>query len=225
MKVVAVIPCYNEAEHIGDVVTRSLKYCDEVVVSDGNSTDETMQVAAAAGATILPAMYPEMGYGLGIRCGINHVLAYKNADIVVMLDGDGQHDPDDIPAMIAPIIEDKADIVMGSRLAKSNMPSYRRFGNKVLTTICNYGAEFQPEDSLTGFWALRESSIPILTERTWGMAVELLIKSRAAGKRIVEVPINCIYHDKYSDNSTVQPVNLGLNLIWYILKWRIRCKG
>ena len=221
MKTIAVIPCRNEAKHIAEVVSEAAKYVDKVIVSDGRSTNGTRSLAREAGAKIRASHAKEIiGYGACVKRGFAAALV-NEADIIVLLDGDGQHNPAEIPKLLEPIKQGKADIVMGQRL-DGNMPRYRRFGNKMLTAICNTGARFRPPDALCGYWAVSVKALPKLTENKWGVAVELLIKSRANGCRMMGVPIEAIYHDNYEDNSSVPPLKLGLSLLWLIIKWRLK---
>lgn len=225
MKVVAVIPCFNEARHIVDVVAEARKHVDMVLVSDGRSTDGTRGRARSAGAKVLSAGPGFVtGYGACIQQGITYVLNNIEADIIVLLDGDGQHDPAEIPTLLAPVLSGHADVVMGCRTVGNGMPGYRRFGNRLLSAICNIGAHFQPADAVTGYWVIATKAMPNLTEQKWGMAVELLIKVRSDGWRMTSVPVRAIYHENYTDNSTVSPLRLGITLLWFICKWRIRAE-
>ena len=104
------------------------------------------------------------------------------------------------------------------------MPSYRRFGNRILTAVCNIGSGFRPPDAVTGYWAIRVNKLPKLTEPKWGVAVELLIKGRSNGCRMAVVEVASIYHGNYKDNSSTSPVKLGLQLLWAIIKWRFKCE-
>jgi len=218
---IAVIPALNEAKAIKEVILHARKYVDYVLVSDGNSIDDTAEIARLAGAKVIVAG-PNFitGYGACIRQGVEWVLEHENADIIVLLDADGQHDPEDIPSLLAPVLADEADVVLGCRVT-GNMPGYRRFGNKVLTSVCNIGHRFKPPDAVTGYWVIATKAMPKLTERQWGMAVELLIKTRNKWRMKV-VPVKAIYHENYADNSTVSPIRLGFSLLWYIIKWRIK---
>lgn len=216
MKTAALIPTLNEVNHIKAVVTGAKRYVDEVVVSDGMSDDDTLDVAYRAGASII---WGPRGYGLQVRRGLRY-LQDTGFDAVVLLDGDGQHDPNDIPRLVRPIKRSSADIVMGCR--GDGMPAYRRFGNKVLTALCNLGSGFKPHDALTGYWAMRLSKLPDLKENGWGMALELLIKSRANGSRMAVKAVKSIYHDRYRDNSAIGPVALGLVLLRAIIVLRIK---
>lgn len=218
VKITAVIPALNEAKHISKVVKLTKRYVGNVIVVDGGSTDNTDVLAKKAGAEIL---YSKRGYGRQVIGGLLYAKR-TGADILVMLDSDGQHNPHNIPKLLAFLLTDNADIVMGCRVG--DMPKYRRFGNRVLTYICNIGAKFKPYDALTGFWAIKADKLPMLTERFWGIALELFIKCRANGCRLTSVNVDSIYHSDYQDNSSTSPLKLGLNLLWYVLKWRVRCE-
>ncbi len=109
-KVVAVIPCYNTAPHIAEVVTKARKYVDQVIVVDDGSTDDTSEVARKAGALVF-SHDKNLGKGAAMKYGAQQA----NADILVFIDGDGQHDPSDIPRVTKPIILEGFDAVIGSR--------------------------------------------------------------------------------------------------------------
>lgn len=221
MKTIAIIPCHNEAKHIAAVVEKARQYVDVVWVIDDYSTDDTWIVAGAAGAVVMANAF---GHGLGsaVRYGLQ-CSWFEKAKIIVLLDGDGQHNPDEIPKLIKPIKQGTADIVMGQRV-KGNMPTYRGFGIKFLTLACNIWTKMQIPDAMTGYWAVSTKSLPKLTENKWGLAVELLIKTRNNGCRMTGIPVEAIYHSKYSDNSTTSPLKLGLYLLWIIIKWRLKCE-
>ncbi|GAH90181.1 unnamed protein product, partial [marine sediment metagenome] len=105
-KVLAAIPCFNEQNFIGDVVTRARKYVDKVIVIDDGSTDDTAKVAHAAGAEVI-RHEARKGAGAATKSGFE-AAKRSNADILVTLDGDGQHNPDDIPELLAPILNGEA---------------------------------------------------------------------------------------------------------------------
>lgn len=114
MVVCAVIPCFNEAEHIADVIREAKKHVDMVVVADDHSTDGTRDIAEAEGAFVLLNTGPK---GAGTNTYMGVAAAYMmGADIIVTLDGDGQHDASQIPNLLKPVKEGKADIVVGARL-------------------------------------------------------------------------------------------------------------
>lgn len=219
MKIVAIIPCHNEAKHIAGVVTKARKHVDHVLVVDDGSTDSTANAARGAGAFVFRRTINH-GAGFAVSHGINLAIETLSPDIIVILDGDGQHDADEIPKLLECIDNKYYDVVMGIRM-KGDMPKYRRFGNKLLSFVCNMGASFRPADALTGYWAFKVNAIPELTENKWGWAIELFVKSRIK-KRIRVLQIKAIYHDRYSDNSATSPIWLGLVLLWMIIKWRFK---
>ena len=225
MKVVAVIPCLNEATHIGEVVRKTKNYVDEVVVADDNSSDNTMPEAQYAGAKVCRFRNAERGSGANMRRGVWVSLDYQ-PDIIVLLDGDGQHNPNDIPALLSPILKHEADVVLGDRMVYSGMPKYRAFGNRLLSLSCNVFAEDKVSDPMTGFWAIRTDALPDeLTEQKWGAYTELLMKCRQSHKLIVSVPVRVRYHETYSENSSTSAAHLFLNLFAKIIKWRLICKA
>ena len=138
LKILAAIPCYNEGLAIGSMALKASRYVDEVLVVDDGSTDDTVAIATAAGATVV-AHDKNSGYGAAIRSCFDYA-KQQNADIMVILDGDGQHDPSKIPDFINALTTKGADIVIGSRFLEKNkqnkngngIPRYRIAGMKVL---------------------------------------------------------------------------------------------
>jgi len=246
MKTCAVIPCYNEEKTIYRIVESTARYVDRVIVVDNCSKDDTIRVALGAGAEVF--VCPIRGYGATLRTGIQCV---GDADIVITLDGDGQHDPTEIPVLIEPLLKNEADAVIGSRFLRENTaPTYRRAGIEVINIIFNilgyrnkrildtqscyrafrssvfnptpidYPSFFDLPDSRSGPLRRMRSSVRI-EEHGFGASTEILIKAQKEGYRIVEVPVSCIYHDKLSDNSTINPVSQGISVVWATVKWRI----
>jgi glycosyltransferase involved in cell wall biosynthesis len=223
MKILTLIPCLNEEKHIAEVIQKARRYSDMVVVCDGGSKDNTRNVAQRSGAKV-HVNYKAQGLGDNLRYGLGNLYLY-DPDVIILLDGDGQHNPDEIPSLLKPILNNDADVVVGNRTSVKGMPPYRLFGNGVLSAVMNFRAKQQFKDAMTGFWAIRYDAIPQLTERGWGIYIELLIKARANGHRLTSVPITPIYHKEYSENSTETPLKLGLILLWSIIKWRFICKS
>ena len=138
----AVIPCYNEEATIGSVVLKAKRHVDEVLVIDDGSTDTTIKIAEYAGAKVLKHS-KNKGYGSAIQSGFKYARE-NNFDILTTLDGDGQHDADSIPTVMTAILEEGADISIGSRFINgngNNIPLYRRFGIGILTRITNTGSK------------------------------------------------------------------------------------
>lgn len=221
MRITAVIPCRNEAYTIQSIVEETLNCVDSVIVADDNSVDGTELRAQAAGAEVVRNNSSRRGVGANTKRGLKAV----DADIVVTLDGDGQHLASEIPRVLAPLLEDGADLVIGSRfIGKSEMPRYRRFGNGIITWIYNFGHRSKVADTQSCFRAYSKKLLESIDieERGFGFSTEVLIKARAKGFRIFETPISCVYHDNYARNSNMNPVKHGLNVAWMTVKWRLK---
>lgn len=228
MRIVAVVPAYNEQNHIGQVVKGCLKYVDTVVVADDCSIDGTSVIAKMAGADVKFShqYHDDHGAGANVWRGIKYAKSTYKPDVIVLLDGDGQHDPNDIPALLSPVLKGEADAAMGNRLTeRDNRPAYRRLSNRIGTCASNVFSNCRVKDAMVGFWAVRADKFPLaITELGWGWSVELLMNLRHERCLIVSVPVNPVWHDDTKENSQSNPVLLGLNLLWKIAEWRIRCR-
>jgi len=183
------IPCYNEELTIADVVTQfraELPYAD-IYVFDNNSNDRTADEARRTGATVLPVA--QQGKGYVVRFMFQHV----DADIYVMVDGDGTYPAASVHDLIAPIAHDEADMVVGSRLhdhSQSQFKFLNRFGNKVFLRALNSGFNVHLTDILSGYRAFNRKVVKSLPLFGGGFEIEteLTIKALERGYRIVEVP-------------------------------------
>lgn len=220
-KIIAAIPAYNVEQFIGEVVRQVSQFVDQVVVVNDGSTDNTAQVAQAAGALIV-SHHNRQGYGGSIKTCFEAAKT-NAADILVTLDGDAQHNPDEIQKVVAPILTDRADIVIGSRFLSSqgNMPGYRGFGIRLITFLFNFGSKVRVSDAQSGFRAYSRRVLNAISTSEVGMSVsvETLIKARASGFRIKEIPISCRYH---SNSSSINPITHGLGVALSVVKQRIR---
>ncbi|MBE0481533.1 MAG: glycosyltransferase family 2 protein [Dehalococcoidia bacterium] len=194
-KIVAAIPCYNEERCIGSVVIKTKKYVNSVVVIDDGSSDSTVEVASGAGA-LVRGHIQNRGYGVAIRSALA-AGRELDADILVILDGDGQHDPAQIPGLLKPILDGEADMVVGSRFldGRTKSPLYRRFGQRVLNTATAVGSGQSLSDSQSGFRAYSAKALEALSLSESGMAVssELQFAAGRSGLRVTEVPISVSY--------------------------------
>ncbi|MFC1915599.1 glycosyltransferase family 2 protein [Chloroflexota bacterium] len=194
-KIIATIPCFNTSHFIEDVVSKTRKYVDQVIAVDDGSQDNTAEAARSAGALVI-SHSANKGYGEAIKSCFEAARA-NNADILVIIDGDGQHNPEEIPKLLAPIFRGKADLVIGSRFIcdGGNMPSYRKFGIRVITFLFNLGSRIKVSDAQSGFRSYHRrffSDLP-LTERGMSISIETLQKARAKRTVIEEVPVSCHY--------------------------------
>lgn len=194
MRVVAVIPAYNEAKRIAAVVGRTMKLVDHVVVANDGSTDETALAALHAGATVVSHAL-NCGAGAATMTGIDAARAL-GADVIVTLDADEQHDPQDIPSLLQPIVADCADIVFANRFGQKNrIPLIRRFFNAVgnLVTFATTGRWVN--DSQCGFKVFGPLAVRQVAIRMSGyeFCSEIVREAVQRKWRIAEVPIKVLY--------------------------------
>lgn len=195
MKVIAVIPAYNEEQTIAEVLDRTRPFVDEIVVVNDGSTDRTVDIARGRGARVVSHA---VNRGLGASIGTGFAAALRRgADVVLTLDADGQHDASEIPHFLK-AIESGADMVIGSRvLSLASMPWIRRCANLMgnLTTFVLFGVWVS--DSQSGFRAFTRAAVSAIRIHTNRMEVssELVAEAKRNHLRLVEVPIRAIYTD------------------------------
>jgi glycosyltransferase involved in cell wall biosynthesis len=188
---IAVIPAFNEEKSIGNVVNQTRKYVGRVVVVDDASSDNTREMAQRSGAIVLQHS-KNGGVGAAMITGIEYMQKLK-PDIVVTLDGDGQHCPSDIPRLIRPIIEGRADWVIGSRFLQrlpEKLSLIKYLGNKFLTFITNILTGVKLTDTQSGFRAFnREALLALDLTSKFTYTQEMILILSHKGFRGAEVPI------------------------------------
>jgi len=212
MKVTAVIPAYTEEETVSRVVSESKRYVDEVIVVDDGSVDETFVEAQEAGALVL-AHQKNKGKGEALRTGFKRALEL-GADVIVTLDADAQHDPNEIPKLLLPIIEANADVVVGSR-EKQGMPWIRRLSN-ALATMCLRFLGLKLLDTQCGFRAWTSKALETVQTQAPRYVAEsaMLLQAHNKGFRIVGVPITTINAAK----SSISPIRDTVQFLDFTLK-------
>ncbi|HKZ93498.1 MAG TPA: glycosyltransferase family 2 protein [Candidatus Bathyarchaeia archaeon] len=216
--IVACIPAHNEEKTIARVILEAQKYVSSVIVCDDGSTDLTGTIAHRLGALVIHHE-ENLGYGAALRSLFKKAKEME-ADVVLTLDADGQHDPGEIPNLIEPVLEHKADIVFGSRfLQKHNrVPTYRRFGIKLLTKMSNGSLKNGVSDAQCGFRVYNKAAIQKLelSEEGMGISAEILRKAKQLDLRIAEVPVQVNY--KTVESSSQNPVSHGLGVLSTIIR-------
>ncbi len=216
MKVVAVIPAYNEEKHIKGVAERTKKFVDGVVIMDDGSKDSTYEQAKDSGAIVVK-LATNMGVGFATRTGIEIALM-EGADVVVCLDADGQHDPAEIPKLLDKVIEGY-DFVLASRMIDSKgMPYSKRIGNKFISACCGMFFGSRLSDTQTGFRAFTGDAYKKLRIECDGYEVcsefaYEIVKNRL---RYCEVPIVAKYDEwtKFKGTNVSTGVKIFFKILW-----------
>lgn len=217
------IPAYNEEKTIAKVVLTAQKHAHVVVVCDDGSSDLTAEIAERLGAVVV-RHEKNLGYGGALQSLFRQARELK-ADVLVTLDSDGQHDPEEIPLLVKPIEEGVAEVVFGSRFMGGNgtaeMPAYRQFGVRVITKLANGSGKNSVSDAQSGFRAYSKRALACLSmsENGMGASIKLLRAVNKSGLSVCEVPISCKYADSLGGKtSSENAVTHSLGLVWSIVK-------
>jgi len=218
MKTLAAIPCHDEGLAIGSVVLKVRKYVDEVLVVDDGSTDDTVEVSEEAGAAVV-SHGVNKGYGAAIQSCFNYAKE-NDFDVMVILDGDGQHDPSYIPDFINTLKTNKADIVIGSRFLTKNKikPKWRIVGMKVLNLFTRLVGNIKTTDSQSGYRAYSRIAIEKIkiTNPDMGAGSEILTQVKNYNLKLVEIPITVRYD--ISGTSSKNPVSHGFGVLLGLIR-------
>ena len=200
------IPAFNEEARLSDVIVEAKNYADLVVVCDDGSSDNTSKIAISQGAELIRHS-KNLGKGAAMKSLFNYAKDH-NAELVVMIDGDGQFKANEIPLLIKPILNGY-DVVIGNRLGKnSKMPNYRTFGNKVLDKITNIAADLPFEDTQSGFRSYSKKAIESISIQSdgFGSDAEILVNAAQKNLKITDVPVSVLY-DIGTKTSTKNPIS------------------
>ncbi|MBO9370916.1 MAG: glycosyltransferase family 2 protein [Chloroflexi bacterium] len=217
-EVVAVIPAYNEARFIGSVVLQTRALVDQVIVVDDGSTDGTGEIARAAGAIVV-RHEQNQGKGKALRTGLNEARRLRPR-AVVLLDGDGQHLPAEIPSLLAPIRAGEADMVVGTRYlnGSSRVPLARVWGHRFFNLLTNHTSGVHLTDSQNGFRAFSGRVLDSLKFHSNGFSVEseMQMLARQHGWRVKEVPVTVLYDGKPKRSAFLQGLMVLDGILRYI---------
>lgn len=214
--ITVLIPAYNETRFIGSTVLKACTYADTVIVIDDGSKDNTAEVAEAAGAILVRHTH-NMGKGAALNTGFCKAREL-GAQIVVTLDADGQHMPEELPRVVEPVLAGEADIVIGSRYIsrQSKVPRHRIWGHWFFNQLTHLSSGISASDSQSGYRAYSAAALDVLSFCSDGFSVESEMQfiAHEKGLRLKEVPITILYTDKPKRSVMKQ----GLTVLGGVLK-------
>jgi glycosyltransferase involved in cell wall biosynthesis len=216
--VLAIIPAYCEGRFIGQVVRQVLQYVQTVLVVDDGSADNTATEAEAAGAKVIRHS-TNLGKGAALKTGLDYAVSIEAA-FFLFLDGDGQHDPSEIPAFFEAINRSNADLVVGNRMRSlESMPLIRRWTNQFMSWQIGRICKFPIPDSQCGFRLARKELLPVLMapSNRFEFESESIILAARRGFRLGFVPIRTIYTDQHSK---IRPLRDTIRYLRLIRKYR-----
>lgn len=218
-RALAVIPCYNEEITIGSIVLKAKSHVNEVLVVDDGSTDDTAKIAKQAGAIVI-SHKNNKGKSSGIKTGFSYALA-NDFNYVVTIDGDGQHNPGEIPVVLNNLRNNGHDITIGTRYGTSTeMPGWRKIGKRILDYATSFGNGGHVTDSQCGFRAFNRKAVQSLVSRLNGgefnVESEQLIKAHDLGLKVGKTRVMCKYNGL--DTSTKTPTSHGLSVLSYVIR-------
>jgi glycosyltransferase involved in cell wall biosynthesis len=220
--IIACIPAYNEERTIAQVIIKTMKHVDKVIVCDDGSKDMTGEIAMRLGAEVIYHQNKN-GYGASLKSLFSRAREL-DADVMVTLDADGQHNPSEIPLLVKPVLNGKADVVVGSRFLgdsgrRNSVPRYRRVGIKMITRLTDATSKNGVGDAQSGFRAYGRKALEglRLNENGMGVSVEVLMKAKKQGLTVVEVPTSCNYHGT-EKTSTHNPLRHGISVVMSIVR-------
>lgn len=211
------IPAYNEGQIISSVVTEARKIVQRVIVIDDGSSDNTADQATKAGADVI-RLHKNQGKAGAVLIGCSY--AKKNGiETIILLDGDGQHNPREIPVVAAPVMAGVADMVIGSRFMgeKNQIPRYRIAGQQVLNGVTRLASRIPITDSQSGFRVLGKRALDNLNFKSKGYNLEsdMITHFALIGIRMVEVPITVRYD--VPNKHKMNPLRHGAGIISHLL--------
>lgn len=213
----ACIPALNEQLTIGSIIAQAMKFVDEIFVCDDGSMDSTAELSISLGAKLIRHQR-NLGKGAALR-SLFEAVEPLNPDVVVMLDGDGQHDPNEIPKIIEPILVGEADFVIGSRFLSGSIkkvPIYRRFGLRVINMLTRSGVE----DTQSGFRAFSRKALEVVVKTEsdgFGVETEQISLAKKFGLSITEVPVK-MYYGGSLITSKKNPISQGFEVLYTIFR-------
>jgi glycosyltransferase involved in cell wall biosynthesis len=219
-KVIVLIPAYNEELTIGSMVLLAKHYAEKVVVVDDGSKDRTVSIAIESGADVLK-IENNSGKAKALLEGCDYCRRF-DPDVLVMIDGDGQMDPALIPSVAKPIIDEKADLVIGSRYLQPDVkiPFKRKVGQKILNSATNMGSAGHITDSQSGYRALSRKALANMDfiSDAYNIESDMIVHFAEKGLIIFEVPISVRYDvpNGHKQNAWKHGIDVLSRIIGYV---------
>ena len=216
MRSVLVIPAFNESESLGWVLgALAAIEVDEIVVIDDGSQDDTSAVARAAGATVVRHPF-NLGYGAALQSGYKYALR-RNADLLIQMDADGQHDPSDIPGLMAPVVSGESDLVVGSRFLEAtgyHMGFVRKLGRELFRAVARLFG-LRVSDPTSGFQVMNRRVLEVYARDFFPTDypdVDVLLAASRVGLRVGERPV------RMKQGGRASTLHGGLRSVYYVYK-------
>ncbi len=214
-RVAALIPAFNVSEGLSSLIARIQPYVERVIVVDDGSTDDTGETSRRAGAFVIRHS-ENRGKGTALRTGFEYFIR-EGYDGCIILDGDGQHDPKDIPIFLREAARSDAGVIIGNRMSQNvSMPVIRRWTNQFMSFILSHRLGVFIPDTQCGFRYIRADVLRVIQIESTRFAIdsEILIEARRHGFKIASVPIQTIYQNQKSNIQPIRDTYFFLRLLF-----------
>ncbi|WP_297068158.1 glycosyltransferase family 2 protein [Thermococcus sp.] len=194
-RISVVVPAYNEEKRLPEVLRRLPEFVDEVIVVDDGSTDGTYDVAVRLGEEDPRVTAVRLEENCGKGCAMREGIKHTRGDVIVFMDADGQHLPEEVGKLVEPVALGEADVVIGARKfeIQGKRPIHRRLSNLITTRLLRLKLGTYVYDTQSGFRAYRREFLPDIESSRYEVESEMLIKAAKRGARIREVPVSMVY--------------------------------
>lgn len=218
MSVAVVIPAHNEAKHITKVIEGALNHADRIIVVDDGSTDETLAKTRGLNEKVIGIRHEvNLGKGAALKTGCD-AAKKLGAEIIVCMDADGQHKPENIPHFVNALRQKKVHVVFGTRQFNSHMPVAMLLGNHLLSKTIQRLFRVFVRDTQSGFRAFSSEAYEVLRWKSSGYEVEteMIVRMGENEMTFTEIDIDTIYLDGYKGTTAID----GVKILAQILKWK-----
>lgn len=215
MKAFVIIPAYNEEKHLAGVIDRTLKELpkERIIIVDDGSKDSTSKIAEKKKVTVLRHLV-NLGKGAALKTGCDYA-ASKDADILIVMDSDGQHKPEDIPRILEAL--KGKDIVFTYREFGKTMPFVRKTGNKFIQAVSSLFFMIRIRDTQCGFRAFTSEAYKKIRWEVSDYSVESEMIARTGKNRLrfAQISIETTYHDNYKGVTIIDGIRIFMNMLWW----------